>query len=236
MLNRPSEKCAILAASRFAPAALGINSRSLCRTTVSASAPKLSSESSIPFTLPSVPVAEPAWGSVSACPSFANMAETSRPKRFRPAARRSPSICQLHPVILLGLPLLLWIRELPQRRFVQRLTFSKVARCSFSTTKRVSGCFFKKAYQPRAYEWTAPRPRRRPSHTLGAPAMTCFSAICTFPPAATPWMAARLLAASSKLPENKTVVGLHDRRSARKHSRSCRRQRADLPPKALPHL
>src|SRR6266852_2829559 len=125
------------------------------------------------------------------------MAETSKLRHFPLAARRSLYICPSLPASPLSLLLLLRLR------FVLRLTFSRVARCSFSTTKRVSGHFFKRVYQLRAYEWTVPRPQRRLSHILGAPAMTCFSATCTSLPEATLWMAARLPSVSSKLPEHK---------------------------------
>src|SRR5260370_4520899 len=107
------------------------------------------------------------------------MAETSKLRHFRPAARHSLYICPSLPASPLSLLLLLRLPELTlRRRFVLWLTFSRVARCSFSTTKRVSGRFFKRVYQLRAYEWTVPRPPRPLSHIFGAAAMTCESLLC----------------------------------------------------------
>src|SRR5260370_28645371 len=105
------------------------------------------------------------------------MAETSKLRHFRPAARRSLFICPSLPASPLSLLLLLRLPELTlRRRFVLWLTFSRAARCSFSTTKRVSGRFFKRVYQLSAYDWTVPRPQRRLLHILAAQPIPCFSA------------------------------------------------------------
>ena len=185
MPNRLSAKSATLAVSRFAPAGTATSSRSRSRMTAWASAPNRSHAFSIPFTPPSVPGEALAWDSASACPSFANMAGTSKRKFFTLADRPSLSTCPLHPLRSLGRLLLLRNRHLrPPVKFGRPRIFSQAARCSFSTMRKVSACFFRKACRLTACAWAARRRPRRLSPSSNVPAMTRFSATYIFLPAA----------------------------------------------------
>src|SRR5438105_13118426 len=94
-----------------------------------ASAPNRSHAFSIPFTPPNVPAEAPAWDSASACPSFANMAGTSKRKFFTLADRPSLSTCPLHPLRTLGHLLLLRDRHpRPPVEFGRLRIFSRAAR------------------------------------------------------------------------------------------------------------